>query len=122
MNWNTHSRSLGFADDHRTAFSIVLVGDQIADSAVEGPPLEMPFTARISTISVRSDPVRSTEAAVGKTRSLKRWLRFGEGLEFGGNVGRLSRADPLENLQRLPQSIFCLGCFANGQGTGLGTG
>jgi len=29
--WNTHSRSAGLAGDHRTAFSIVLAGNQIAD-------------------------------------------------------------------------------------------
>jgi len=43
-------------------------------------------------------------------------LRFGEGLEFGGNLGCLGRADTLENLHGQPQPVFCLGGIAVGQG------
>jgi len=35
---NTHLHYLGLADDRRGTFSIVLVGDQIADSVVGGQP------------------------------------------------------------------------------------
>lgn len=47
---------------------------------------------------------------------MRGWPRTGERLEFGGNLGGLGRPDPLEELQRLPQHICCLGGVAGGQG------
>src|SRR6516225_4240003 len=34
MHWNTHSRSLPFTGTRRDVFSIVLVGNQVADSVL----------------------------------------------------------------------------------------
>jgi hypothetical protein len=42
--------------------------------------------------------------------------RTGERLEFGGHLGGLGRPDLLEDLQRLPQHVFCLGGAVGGQG------
>jgi hypothetical protein len=39
---------------------------------------------------------------------------LGEGVEFGGHVSGLSRTDPLEDFQRLPQPVLCLGGAADG--------
>jgi hypothetical protein len=49
-------------------------------------------------------------------------LRFGDGVEFGGDTGGLDRADPLENLQGLPQEDLGLRGVARGQGAAAQAG
>jgi hypothetical protein len=44
------------------------------------------------------------------------WPGLGEGGQFAGEVVGFGRADPLEDLQCLPQEGFCLGDLAGGQG------
>jgi hypothetical protein len=41
-------------------------------------------------------------------------LCLGGGVEFDGNVGGLDRADPLKDLQGLPQEGLCLRGVAGG--------
>jgi len=53
MSWNTHSYSLDIADDERVAFSIVLVGNQIAEYA-------LPFNFQL----VFAEPHRTTYSGV----------------------------------------------------------
>jgi hypothetical protein len=40
--------------------------------------------------------------------------RIGKSFEFGRDAGGFGRADPLEDLQRLPQLVFCLGGMVGG--------
>ena len=61
-NWNTHSRSLGLAGVHRAAFSIVLVGNQIAESArlaVVGPEIDPAHIRSASLVEPGVSPLRS---------------------------------------------------------------
>ena len=41
---------------------------------------------------------------------------MGQRLEFGGDLGGLGGLDALEDLQRLPEHVFCPGGVAGGQG------
>jgi hypothetical protein len=49
-------------------------------------------------------------------------LRLGGSVEFGGNVGGLGRADPLEYLRGLPQESFGVRGLAGGQGAAAQAG
>jgi hypothetical protein len=40
--------------------------------------------------------------------------RIGKRFEFGGDLGGLGRPDPLKDLQRLPEHVFCPGGVAGG--------
>ena len=52
---------------------------------------------------------------IGTSRSLPGWPRLGQGAQFAGKVGGFGRPDPLEDLQRLPQLVVCLGGVAGGK-------
>ena len=55
-SFNTHSRSPRLSGNHRTAFSIVLVGNQIADSALENQVQASPAGTHISHSSAQPGP------------------------------------------------------------------
>jgi hypothetical protein len=60
---NTHWRYPGLAGGRRRAFSIVLIGNQIADSGRGLPDLQLPAVARIAACSVFSRRTRALESS-----------------------------------------------------------
>lgn len=52
---------------------------------------------------------------IGTSRSSSGWRGLTWSVQFAGNIGGIGRPDPLEDRQRLPQLVFCLGGVADGK-------